>query len=97
MDDKPRMTAEEANARFEALVAQHRREQAPRRSTGPRVSKLTPMTALVLVYIVGVATGAYALTKPLIAVIVGVPLMLICRAWLKRSGYGADASSDDAA
>jgi len=86
-DDKPRMTAEEADARFEALVAQHRSEQAPQRTRGPRISRLTPMTALVLVYIVGVLTGMYAHAKPLVAVIVGLPLLLVCRAWLKRSGY----------
>ena len=83
MNDKPRMTAEEADARFDALVAQHRREQGPRRTSGPRVSTPTPTAALVLVYVVGVVTGTFTLAKPLVAVIVGVPLLLICRAWFE--------------
>jgi hypothetical protein len=86
-DDKPRMTAAEADARFEALVAQHRSGQAPRTPRGPRISRLTPMTALMLVYIVGVVTGSYEHAKPLVAVVVGLPLLLVCRAWLKRSGH----------
>ena len=87
MGEKPKMTAEEADARFAALVAQHRGEQSPRRASEPGMSKMTPMKALVVVYVIGVVTGIYALAKPLLAVIVGVPVLLACRAWLKRSGH----------
>ena len=87
MNERPRMTAEEADARFAALVAEHRSKPRQRASHQARFLGLTPMTAAAFIYIVGILVGTFAPVKPLFAVIVGIPLMFVCRASMKRYGH----------
>ncbi len=84
----PRMTAEEADARFAALVAQHRDEKPARGSRGPRVgaASLSLTWALAIVFAVGVALGAALRTKWIGALLLGIPIVLIARALVRRSG-----------
>jgi hypothetical protein len=85
-DEKPRMSAADAEARFEALVAQHRSEKQSgraRKVVGKSDDRMAAL-AVVLVYCLGVAAGAVWHVKPLGAVLVGVPLILIVRSLLKR-------------
>lgn len=91
-DDRPRLTPEEADARFAALVAEHRRETGgPRRPSGPR-GRLVPGSprtlaeghanlAMMLVYVVGVIAGSIWHAKPGVAILLGV---LVCAV---RWGY----------
>ena len=85
-DDKPRISAADADARFEALVAQHRSEKkagGARKAAGGSDARMSALAA-VLVYCVGVTAGAIWHVKPLTAVLVGVPLIFIVHSVLKR-------------
>jgi hypothetical protein len=83
MNEAPRMTAQDADARFEALVAQYRNEKKPR-AAGRSTARLGPSFALVVVYCLGVCAGAVWHAHPFTALLVGVPLVLIARALLRR-------------
>lgn len=80
------MTAADADARFAALVAEHRAEKKSRTSrevfgkSGDALSAL----AAPLCYCLGVAAGTIWHVKPLTAVLVGLPLLFIVRGLLKR-------------
>jgi hypothetical protein len=83
MDETPRMTAQDADARFEALVAQYRNEKKPR-SAGRSGVALGPGFALVVVYCLGVCAGVIWHVHPFTALLIGVPLVLIARALPRR-------------
>jgi hypothetical protein len=92
MSDAPRMTPEEAEARFAALVAEHRGKKATK-TAGPRVSR-TPVhggVVVALVFLFGLVVGTIGHARPVLAAIIGVPLVLIVRAsWLRWSRDGGD-------
>lgn len=92
IDDKPRLTPEEADARFAALVAEHRRGTRRKASKEKSVGALfasKPRTlvggyanlAMMLVYMVGVVAGSIWHAKLGVAILLGV---LVC---VVRWGY----------
>ena len=90
MNDTPRMTAAEADARFAALVAEHRGAKGrPTSGTRPpttrrqRDATLTTLV-VVIVFCLGVAGGALSSRKPLLALVVGIPLILVASHFLRR-------------
>ena len=92
--DKPRMTAADADARFAALVAEHRAGKKAPRATGPSVvnpEDNAGALAFVLVFCLGVTAGALFHTKPLIAILVGVPTLYFARILQRRSRARTDA------
>lgn len=86
VDDKPRMTAADADARFAALVAEHRAAKPSRRAgtAFARGDDRLSGIAVLLVYCLGVVGGSIWHVKPLTAIIVGVPALLVVRHLLKR-------------
>ncbi len=94
IDDKPRMTAADADARFAALVAEHRAE---RKSRGPgRVGASSDdkfaALAFAAVYCLGVTAGAIFHVKPLVAILVGAPVVYFVRV-LSRRSRGRDGAA----
>jgi len=93
VDDKPRMTAADADARFAALVAEHR---AGRKTRGARTAAGPPSDrfagwGLALVYALGVVAGAIFHAKPLLAIVLGAPTIFIARVLYRRSRDRSDA------
>ena len=92
--DQPRMTAADADARFAALVAEHRAGKKAARAIGPSVvapKDLSGALVLVLVFCLGVAAGALFHAKPLIAILIGAPAIYFARILHRRSRHRADA------
>ncbi len=93
VDDKLRMTAADADARFAALVAEHRAERKSRGRwtiAGPSDDRFAAL-AFVLVYGLGVAAGAVFHVKPLLAIALGAPVVYFARVLFKRSRDRVDA------
>ena len=104
VDDKPRMSAADADARFAALVAEHRAGKKSRaigavtrrsNDAGGAVSgrshDRTGPLAFVAMFCLGVAAGAIFHVKPLLAILLGVPTIYIARYLYLRSRDRADA------
>ncbi len=96
--DRPRMTAEEADARFAALVAQHRQESQRRPSlpwspaSSTRAGSSTGV--LMAVYALGALAGLLIHGKPVFVVLLGVPVVLLGRAALRRYAGNGDGNND---
>jgi hypothetical protein len=71
MDGKPRMTAEEADARFAALVAEARGERRSSKSHGT-LATAYPGLAMLIVYLIGVGMGAASGRKLAVPILLGV-------------------------
>ena len=103
------MTAAEADARFEALVSDHRRKKGRKASGGAVGDRVTDATGVagratvhtpagtrdhtdatvgrlvvVIVFCLGVASGAILPHRPLTALLVGIPLILVGLHLLRR-------------
>ncbi len=85
-DESRRLTPEEADARLAALIAEYRKDGKTTRRE--RSSSFPPSLGWIFVYLAGVVGGAVWHAKPLVAVLVGVPVLLVARALLSRSGGG---------
>ena len=94
IDDQPRMTAADADARFAALVAEHRAGKRSRviGPTSGASSDRRGAAVLVLVFCLGVFAGAIFHVKPLLAIILGAPTVYFAHVLYKRSRDRVDAS-----
>ena len=98
MNETPRMTAAEADARFAALVADHRGAKGGQRSRTGRPKNRRELDGtlttivVVIAFCLGVACGALAPRRPLLALVIGVPLILVASHLIRRRG---PASLDD--
>ena len=100
-EKRPRLTPEEADARFAALVAEHRR--GTRRTAGQEksvgalfASKPRPLVggyanlAMMLVYMVGVVAGAIWHAKVGVAILLGVLVFIVRWDYAKFSRPAGD-------
>jgi hypothetical protein len=83
-DDKPRMSAEEADAKFAALVAGYRAEKRPRRERKPLVDGYGGL-AMLVVYLIGVGLGAVWHNTVGKAVVVGLLVAVVRWGWMRFS------------
>ena len=85
-DDRRRLSPEEDDARAAALIAQYRNERKAPRSTRSSTasSSLSPSLGLAFVYLCGVVGGVVWHAKPLAAILIGLPLVLIVHAFVRR-------------
>ena len=100
-DEKPRLSPEEADARFAALVAEHRRKggKAKRPDTGLRpMPGEAPRTlvgayanlAMTIVYMIGVVAGSIWHAKIGIAILLGVLVFAVRWGYAKFSRSAGD-------
>jgi hypothetical protein len=75
------MTAEEADARFAALVATYREGKKPNRGQRFAVPGLGGGRATILAYLAGVCIGVYWHDTPAKAVVLGLLVFVAHRAW----------------
>ncbi|MEO8935432.1 MAG: hypothetical protein ABI277_12125 [Burkholderiaceae bacterium] len=87
MNETSRITPEEAEARFAALVAEHRNPN--NRGAAPPIVRPSrdrkAALAVVLVYCLSVAAGVFWHAAPIVAVLIGAPTIYFVRL-LRGSG-----------
>ena len=88
------MRAADADARFAALVAEHRRENKSGKGnkTAAHSDDKKAALAFLLIYGLGVAAGAFWHGAPLVALMVGGPAVFFVRLLRKGSNGRKDAS-----
>lgn len=93
--DKPRMTAADADARFAALVAEHRAGKKPARASNRSVRPSDDRAgalAFALLFCLGVTAGVMFHAKPIIAILIGVPVVFFARLLHRRAYPRADGT-----
>ena len=94
MDEPQRLSAEEADARFAALVSAYRRERPRRvRLRLPGGTAAGAAIALAAVYACGVVLGSAWPSKAVGLIVFGVPLLLVVRTLATR-GAARDPADD---
>ena len=90
MNESPRMSREEAAARADALIAEHR--TAKKKPGGPRVSGMPRgipwRVAVAIAYLVGVGSGSLWHGHAIAVMLTGLPVVLIFAKWIAYSDRG---------